>query len=114
MRTAVRITSEHAGDPADPQDPRWKLVFIGIVESERLVNQFCYGFSIEVEGEVKQQWPLVLEPPTTDHRGFLYFGPGADPQRESINIFERDIIVGELFTRDNDSTYRITKVENFE
>lgn len=117
MRSTVRVIAEHAGDPHEPQDARWKLVFVGVIDQDRLVHQFCFGYSMEVDSNILQRWPFVLEPPRKEHSAALCFGPESKPQQEPTNVFDRDIRVGTLFTRGQDaegSTYRIIKVEPFD
>ncbi|MGB4860612.1 MAG: hypothetical protein WBP11_14980 [Dokdonella sp.] len=115
MSICARIVAEHAGDIDDPQNDRWKIVFVGVIESTNALRaQECFGYAAEVSenGQV-EKWPFLLMPPKTDRSGMLDFGPNCDYEHEEVNIFERAIEVGSLFTRGDPadaSTYRIVAI----
>lgn len=99
----------------DPQDKRWKIIFDGITQESQLKSQLCFGYTIEIDdNDHEQKWPFLLEPLSGGRSARLNFGPLCEPQFEEINIFQRPISIGSLFTRGtgNDAaTYRITRIE---
>lgn len=115
METCVRVLAEHAGDKDDPQDTRWKMVFVCVLEGTVLKAQECFGYTTEIDehGHV-DKWPFRMLPPTGERGGQLDFGPGGKEDRHvKINLFERNIEVGSLFTGGIDeeaSTYRIVGI----
>ena len=113
MATSVRIVAEHAGDKNKPKDTRRKIVFDAILLENHLKQQRCFGVAFDiVEGSI-QTWPFLLDPPESGRSSKLNFGSLTDPQFEAINIFEKKVEIGELFTRktaDDIFTYRIAKV----
>ena len=117
MAKYVRVVAEHAGDKLDPQDARWKIVFDGIEVDGKLKPHLYFGFTSEVDdddGAVKR-WPFLLEPATENRGAVINFGP--EQECEAVNIFDRKLALGELFTRgskDDQSTYRIIKIGSFE
>jgi hypothetical protein len=115
MAECVRLVAEHAGDVGDPQDTRWKLVFDGILQGRQLVSQLCFGYSIDVDdNDQVDKWPFLLEPNKKGNSARLDFGPEGDPRFEAINIFQKEIEIGALFTRgadDDTATYRITEIK---
>ena len=112
MMSCVRIAAEHSGDSGDPQDKRWKLVFDAVMQGDKLKNQRCFGLAEEVEDNQVERWPCLIEPPGK-RSAHIDFGPFGEPRYEPINVFEKRIAVGELFTRGGEHdvfTYRIISV----
>ena len=104
-----RVKAVYVEDSVETEDVLVFDLFINTDGSARPMEIF--GYAID-DGE---KWPIYIKPKGKE--GLLNWGAGEEDTKSTVNLFQRNVQVGEYFTRvdtyDNETseyTYRITEI----
>lgn len=99
MKKCVRVVAESS------DDSQCKLIFDGVVDNTMFVKQPMFGYYIED----REEYPFRILPDSVKNgEARLDWGSDSDPP-EPINLFEKQITIGEYFTCGGD-TLKIVKI----
>lgn len=104
-----RIKAVYIEDTVEMDDV---LVFDAFVNTGNSIREMeIFGYAIE-DGD---KWPIYIKP--KEKEGLLHWGPGEEGTNSTINLFQKNISIGEYITRvdihdavRSEYTYRIVEI----